>query len=129
MDNDNRGYLTRGLDDAAYAQKSPMMQGIASAAKGLLLGAGAGSLINAARGASASHGALIGGLGVALLSGLATAAKQEVENTNTEAAMRYHLTRIGDREPMIFMPPPKVFGPLFSRLHAMAHRKPPEGQA
>ena len=122
MNSSNDGLISEGLSAAQTYQKSPFIQGFLAAIKGSLLGAGAGTLVNAVRGKNPVSGAIIGGLGAGIISGLARAASQEVDNRNEEAALRYHLLRIGDREPTIYMPPPKVMGPLFRKLHMMAHR-------
>ena len=121
--NDNRGLLDDGLSGIQTWQKSPFIQGLLSGVKGAIFGAGAGSAVNALRGKSVGAGALVGGIGAGLISGLIRAASQEIENTNQEAAMQYHLNRIGDREPMFFMPPPRVIGPLLHRLHQRAHQE------
>lgn len=121
MHPDQRNLYTVGADETLHWEKSPFIQGFLAGVKGAIAGAGAGSLVNAVRGANPITGALIGGAGVGLLSGVAKALSQDVDNTNQEAALRYHLLRLGQREPMIYMPPPRVFGPLFNRLHHAAH--------
>lgn len=123
MQPDDRSLVAKGLYDAAAWQKSPFIQGFLAGLKGFIVGAGAGSLTNSMRGKNPVTGALIGGAGVGLLSALAKSTAQEIENSNQDQAMRYHLRRIAEEEPTFFMPPPKVFGPLFERFHAESHRR------
>lgn len=119
----DQGLIVRGIEDTERWKRSPFVQGFLAAAKGGLVGAGAGTLINAVRGASPVAGALVGGLGVGLLSGAAKAISQDIENVDQESAMRYYLMRLKEREPMVYMPPPSDFGHVFTRFHDWAHRK------
>lgn len=121
---DDRPYLSSSLEDTEHFQKSPAIQGFIAGLKGAMLGAAGGGAVGALRGSGAAKGALIGGLGVGLLSALTRAAAQKVENINEESALRYHVLRLADREPLIYMPPPKVFGQLFHKLHAQEHQGP-----
>lgn len=121
MQSENKSTYVRGAEETLHWEKSPFIQGFIAGVKGALIGAGAGSLVNLARGANPAAGALVGGVGVGLLSGLSKSVAQDVDNTNQEAALRYHLMRLRDREPMFYMPPPRIFGPLFHKLHRDAH--------
>ncbi len=113
---DERNLYDKAVYDITLAEKSPFIQGLISGTKGLLIGGLAGGAVNAFRAKSPLTGALIGGLGTGVLMGLARAASQETENANRDAALRYHLMRISDKEPTIFLPPPQTFGPLLHRL-------------
>ena len=121
MSEDNRPFISSSMEDTAHWQKNPVIRGFMAGLSGAILGAGGGGLVNALRGASAGKGALIGGLGVGLLAGLSRAAVQKTENLAQEANLRYHVLRLSDREPLVYMPPPKVFGSLFRGLHRTEH--------
>lgn len=123
---DERSPVTQGIEETVHWQKSPFIQGFLTGVKGALLGAGAGSAVQAVRGKSIGAGALIGGLGTGVLAGIAKAIGQDLENVNREAAIRYHAHRIMDREPLFFMPPPTYMGRIFSRFHEAAHGIPRE---
>lgn len=121
MQPDYRGVYTRTADETLHMERSPFVQGFLAGLKGALIGAVGGGVVNAVRGANPLLGAAVGGAGVGLLAGVTKGISQDIDNTNEEAALRYHLERIREREPMIYMPPPRVFGPLFHRLHLRSH--------
>lgn len=106
----------RAAYDVVTTEKSPFIQGLIAGTKGALLGGLAGGAVNAMRSKSPLLGALVGGLGVGTLVGVTRATAQEIDNSNREAALRYHLKRLSDREPTIFLPPPQTFGPLLRKL-------------
>jgi hypothetical protein len=116
-----RGYLPEAVGATKYMEKSPFVQGFLAGLKGMLLGAPAGAAVQAIRGGSPLTGAIIGGLGAGLLSGIGKSLEQKMENINVEEGMRYHIEQLKSREPLVFMPPPSIFGPVFRRFHAREH--------
>jgi len=118
---EQRGLVPGLMGEAVAFEKSPFIQGFLAGVKGALLGAPAGAAVQLARGKSPLLGAIIGGLGTGLISGVAKTLAQKVENVDVEEAMRYHAMQLKAREPMIFMPPPATFGRIFSRMHQREH--------
>ena len=124
MSTDYRPILTKGIEETRAIERSPFMHGLLAGTKGFFLGGTLGAAVQAARGKSALTGALIGGLGTGLLTGLSRAIEQEVVNQEAEGDLRYYVARMKEREPLMFMPPPPVFGKLFSRFHREEHAPP-----
>ena len=118
---DERGLVAESFGETKHLEKSPFVQGFLAAVKGALLAAPAGAAVAALKGKNPILGALIGGLGVGALSGIAKATTQKVDNISAEEAMRYHIAQMKSREPMIFMPPPSVFGKIFTHYHGREH--------
>jgi hypothetical protein len=121
MDDYNRGLVSSSIGETKYLEKSPFIQGFLAGLKGALIGAPTGAAVQVLRGKSPLLGAVIGGLGAGLVSGLARASAQKLENISSEESLRYHVEQMKAREPFVFMPPPASFGRLFTRMHSGEH--------
>lgn len=117
----SKSLFTEGLEDAIHVQKSPFFEGFQRGIQAGLIGAPTGALVQALRGKNPILGAIMGAAALGVPTGLLAAATQKVENLDQEAILRYHASRIKEREPLFFMPPPHHLGRVFSKMHAEGH--------
>ena len=113
---DDRGLVPSSLGETTHWEKSPFIQGFIAGFKGALMGAPAGAAVQAIRGKDPIIGALIGGLGVGVLSGVARASAKKLESVSAEEAMRYHILQMKGREPFVFMPPSSLLQKALLRM-------------
>lgn len=90
--------IATSMEEISEIQKSPQLAGISEGAKGAVVAAPIIAALQAMRGRSPLAGAIVGGLGIGAAVGLAAAAKQKYENLATEAALKYHMQNIAERE-------------------------------
>ena len=108
-----KNFITNGIEDAVYLQRSPVAEGVAQGTKAALIGAPVGALVNALRGKDPLIGSIIGALSLGIPAALAGSTSQKLSNLDNEAIIRHHAKNIKKREPAFFMPPPEYFGPSF----------------
>jgi hypothetical protein len=118
---ENRGVLPEFVGAGITLEKSPFVRGFLAGIKGALIGAPTGAAVQLMRGKNPVLGAILGGLGAGVLSGVSRGLAQKAENIDVEEAMRYHALQMKSREPFLFMPPPSAFGSVFRRMHVREH--------
>lgn len=124
MNNDYRGPITKGIQETEAFERSPFIQGLISGGKGALMAAPIAAAIQAIRGKDPIVGGIIAALATGAVIGTAKYVGKDVTNQEQEGMLRYHIERMKQREPLLFLPPPPRFGALFSRLHDAAHGVP-----
>lgn len=112
-----KNLLTEGIEDTVHIQKSPFFEGFQRGLQAALIGAPTGAVVQAIRGKNPMLGAIMGAAVAGIPTGLAAAGAQKLDNLDQEAILRYHASRIKEREPLFFMPPPQHLGRVFSRVH------------
>lgn len=95
---------TRGFDFLQFIENNPKFHGILEGLKTGGLAALAGAAFNKVQGSSAIKGALIAGLPIGLIAGLAKATKKKIHNMDEEAYIRYYADMIKEQEPYFFLP-------------------------
>jgi len=99
-----RNPLEYYVDETARLERDPKVEGVMQGVKAAVMAAPVGAAIQALRSKNPYMGALIAGLGAGALAGASAAAIQKYKNLQTEAAMRYHMRNMVEREPTVALP-------------------------
>ena len=121
---DYRVPITKGIQETEAFERSPFIQGLISGSKSAHMAAPIADANQAMRGKDPIMGGLLAALATGAIVGTAKYVGKDVTNQEQEGMLRYHIERMKQREPLLFLPPPPRFGALFSRFHDAAHGVP-----
>lgn len=101
---ENKGLYTRTVEEVVNWKQSPYIAGMVSGFKAALIGAPVGSLVAAIKDSNAKKGAILGAIAAGVPGFMKGFAQQRMKNIDQEAAIRYFVDHIKEREPRFFTP-------------------------